>query len=277
MYKLGYNTNGLVHHRWDQALELIAEVGYQSVAITVDHHCLNPFASTLAFELSRMRKKLEELQLSSVIETGARFLLNPRKKHEPTLMSTSPAEREVRIQFLCKCIDIAAELGSEAVSFWSGILREPMPRSEGISRLAAGCRKVMLHAQRRKVPLAFEPEPGMFIESMRDFADLLECGVELELGLTLDIGHIHCVESDPIPEVIARWKNWLLNVHIEDMLQGVHEHLPFGEGTIDFPPVLAALAESGYEGGVHVELSRHSHEAPERLQQSFEFLMNARR
>ena len=60
MYKLGYNTNGLVHHRWDQALELIAETGYTSVAITIDHHCLNPFSNSLAYEVSRMRKKLEE-------------------------------------------------------------------------------------------------------------------------------------------------------------------------------------------------------------------------
>ncbi|MGW4149959.1 sugar phosphate isomerase/epimerase, partial [Streptomyces albogriseolus] len=29
---------------------------------------------------------------------------------------------------------------------------------------------------------------------------------------------------------------------IEDMRRGVHEHLPFGDGEIDFPPVLAALA-----------------------------------
>jgi len=272
MYKLGYNTNGLAHHRWEQALELIAEVGYQSVAITVDHHCLNPFANSLAFDLNRIRKKLEQLGLSSVIETGARFLLNPRRKHEPTLLSPSTAEREVRINFLCQCIDMAAELGSDGVSFWSGILREPISRDAALQRLSAGCRKVMLHAQRRQVPLAFEPEPGMLVESMSDFSDLIKFGTGLEMGLTIDIGHVHCVETEPIPVILRRWKDWLVNIHIEDMLHGVHDHLPFGEGTIDFPPVLAALREIGFEGGVHVELSRHSHEAPERLQQSFDFL-----
>ena len=33
----------------------------------------------------------------------------------------------------------------------------------------------------------------------------------------------------------------LVNVQIDDMCRGVHEHLEFGEGEIDFPPVLAAL------------------------------------
>jgi sugar phosphate isomerase/epimerase len=46
----------------------------------------------------------------------------------------------------------------------------------------------------------------------------------------------------------------------------------FGEGEIDFPPVLAALAESGYARLVQVELSRHSHMAPQAARQAFEFL-----
>ena len=56
------------------------------------------------------------------------------------------------------------------------------------------------------------------------------------------------------------------------MVRGVHEHLRFGTGTIDFPPVIRALKEIGYAGGLHVELSRHSHMAPEVLRESFEFL-----
>ena len=46
----------------------------------------------------------------------------------------------------------------------------------------------------------------------------------------------------------------------------------FGEGEIDFPPILQALAEVGYTGGVYVELSRHSHEGPAAARRAFEFL-----
>ena len=76
----------------------------------------------------------------------------------------------------------------------------------------------------------------------------------------------------PIADVIRRWAPRLVNVHIEDMRRGVHEHLMFGEGEIDFPPVLQALAEVGYTGGVYVELSRHSHEGPEAARRAFRFL-----
>ena len=56
------------------------------------------------------------------------------------------------------------------------------------------------------------------------------------------------------------------------MVRGVHEHLMFGEGTIDFPPIIAALREIGYGRGLHVELSRHSHMAVEAVRMAIDFL-----
>ena len=46
----------------------------------------------------------------------------------------------------------------------------------------------------------------------------------------------------------------------------------FGEGEMRFPPIIDALAKAGYRGGLHVELSRHSHDAPIAAKKAFEFL-----
>ena len=59
------------------------------------------------------------------------------------------------------------------------------------------------------------------------------------------------------------------------MRTGVHEHLMFGEGEINFGPVVEALAEVGYADGVHVELSRHSHVGPEAARQAYAFFATA--
>ena len=268
---LGYNTNGLAFHRWQDGLELLADVGYRAVAITVDQHCLNPFAPNLASELGEMRRTLERLQLRSVIETGARFLLDPRQKHEPTLISSTADGRERRVDFLCRCIDIAKELNSDAVSFWSGVWRMGTPEAAW-QWLLDGCRRVTDYAEQHNMQLAFEPEPGMLIESLEQYGQLAEQVGSPRFGLTIDIGHVQCVETDSIADHLRRWAKPLCNVHIEDMRRGVHEHLRFGEGEIDFPPVMAALREIGYTGCINIELSRHSHMAPEVLRESFEFL-----
>jgi L-ribulose-5-phosphate 3-epimerase len=270
--RLGYNTNGLAFHRWPGVLELLAETGYQAVGITVDVHCLNPFAPDYRRELDETQHALERVAFRSVIETGARFLLDPRKKHDPTILAATAGERRVRIDFLKSCIDAAKVLNSDAVSFWSGILRDEISRDAAMARLVAGCREVADYADERGMTLAFEPEPGMFIETLADYEELSDrVGAEC-FGLTIDVGHVQCVEAGSIASHLVRWKDRLRNIHIEDMRRGVHEHLMFGEGEIDFPPVLQALAQIGYQHGVYVELSRHSHMAVEALQRSFDFL-----
>ena len=141
-----------------------------------------------------------------------------------------------------------------------------------MARLVAGLEDVLDYAVGQEVVIGFEPEPGMLIDSMTRCQELLESLDAPNLRVTLDIGHLHCLGEVPIAETIHRWASRLANVHIEDMRSGAHEHLMFGEGEIDFPPVIKALAEVGYQGGIHVELSRHSHEAPTAARRAFEFL-----
>jgi sugar phosphate isomerase/epimerase len=272
--RLGYNTNGFAHHRFDDAVAILAEIGYQSIAVTLDHHVLNPYEPDLARRLDHARELLSRYRLSSVIETGARFLLDSRRKHHPTLMSPAAADRDRRIDFLSRAIDIAAALGSDVVSFWSGALLDDVSLTVAMDHLLAGCQRVLEHAVARNVRLAFEPEPGMFIERMGEFAELARRIDHPLFGLTIDIGHVFCLDDGPIPSVLEQWRDRLFNIHIEDMRRGAHDHLIFGDGEIDFPPVMAKLREIGYTGGVHVELSRHSHDAVNAARRSFQFLKN---
>ncbi len=95
---LGYNTNGLAHHRLTDAIELLADEGYQSVAITLDAGALDPYDDPehLARQLRAVREALDRRGLNRVVETGARFLLNPRRKHDPTLLDPDPGRRSRR-------------------------------------------------------------------------------------------------------------------------------------------------------------------------------------
>ncbi|WP_254509975.1 sugar phosphate isomerase/epimerase family protein [Anatilimnocola floriformis] len=272
--RLGYNTNGWAHHDPFDAIDLIAELGYRSVAITLDYGPLNPFAADWPSNLQRLRRKLKERQLRSVIETGARYLLDPRRKHQPTLLAVDDGGQTQRIDFLLRSLRAAAELESDCVSLWSGTPadKDQADDEQLLERLASGLQPLLREAESLGTPIGFEPEPGMFIDSMSRFQRLLQWIDSPQLKLTLDLGHLYCQGEVPIADYISRWSSRIVNVHIEDMRAGVHEHLMFGEGEMEFPPIIAALGEANYHGGVHVELSRHSHLAPTAAAQSFAFL-----
>jgi L-ribulose-5-phosphate 3-epimerase len=271
----GYNTNGFAHHRLEDAVEILAELGYRSVAITLDWHALNVMADPSdehIDQLGRVKVALQRERLRCAVETGARFLLDPRHKHQPTLLDDDETRWHQRLHFLSQATVLARILRADAVSFWSGAAPPGTPDDVIWDRLVEGCRFLCRMAEQCDARLAFEPEPGMFIDTMPKFAELFERVNHPRFGLTLDIGHLQCMGEMPSRPHIERWKEVLWNVHIEDMRRGVHDHLPFGEGEIDFDEVFGALRDVGYEGGLHVELSRHSHDAVETARRSMEFL-----
>ncbi|GAB3464909.1 EboA domain-containing protein [Actinophytocola sediminis] len=259
-FHLGYGTNGFANHRLDDALRLIADLGYTAVALTIDHHHLDPYGEHVRAETDRVAGLLGRLGLRCVVETGARFLLDPTRKHHPTLVCDEP---ERRIDFLCRAVRIAAELDADCVSFWSGIRPSTVDPEVAWQRMRTGVASVLAEATARGVRLGLEPEPGMFVERL---ADALRLHTDLDapepLGITLDVGHCVAVEPMNAAACIREAAGLLVNVQLDDMRPGVHEHLEFGEGELNLPATLAALTEVGYSGIAAVELPRHSHAAP---------------
>jgi L-ribulose-5-phosphate 3-epimerase len=269
---LGYNTNGFAHHRLDDAVDILADLGYGGVALTLDVHHLDPFATDLPRRVAALAARLARNRMRCVVETGARFLLDPRRKHQPTLISPTTEERATRLSFLKRCVDVAADLNADCVSFWSGAAAENAPGGVLMVRLEDRGERLAEHAVSRNVRLAFEPEPGMFIDTMAKFAEFHAKLNHPALGLTVDVGHLVCNGELPVNEHLTRWKDILWNVHVEDMRRGVHDHLMFGEGEVDFEDVFNGLRAADYQGGVFVELSRHSHDAVNTARRAKEFL-----
>ncbi|WP_221357068.1 sugar phosphate isomerase/epimerase family protein [Streptomyces beigongshangae] len=291
--RFSYGTNGLTDLRLDDALSLLADLGYDGVGLTLDHMHLDPFAPDLAARTRRLARRLDGLGLGVTLETGARYVLDPRRKHGPSLLDPDPEQRARRVDLLVRAVRIAEEVGAHAVHCFSGVLpKKPSGTAHGRDaenaedtenaeeaawkRLAEALAPVVDAATAAGIPLAVEPEPGHLLATLDDFHRLrTSLGSPDALGLTLDIGHCQCLEPRSPADCVREAAPWLRHVQIEDMRRGVHEHLPFGDGEIDFPPVLEALAATGYRGLVSVELPRHSHAGPQLAQQSLPFLRQA--
>jgi L-ribulose-5-phosphate 3-epimerase len=273
-FRLGYNTNGFAHHRLDDALHVIAELGYRAVALTPDANHLPPDHTTDA-QLRALRALLERLDLAVVVETGARYVLDPRRKHHPTLIVSDAADRARRLAFLERCAEIASELGASTVSLWSGILPPDVAREDAWRWLVENVRAYCERVAPLGIQVAFEPEPGMLVETLAQWESLRDAVSAPNFGLALDVGHVPCTESITASDAIRRYGSAIRTVHLDDTRNGVHEHLQIGDGDLDWADIGRALREVKFEGIAAVELSRHSHAAPVAARQAFERLESA--
>ena len=260
--RLGYNTNGLQNHRLSDALRLMADLGYEAVAITPDVPHLDPFTCSPR-DIEAIGTLLQKLGIHPTIETGARFVLDPAEKHEPTLMTRDHALRGRRIDYLARVAAIGRDLGAEVVSFFSGVDRGPT--SDARSTLVRGVTDACAAVRAHGLTPAMEPEPGMAVATVDDYQSLRAELDGVDPQLCLDVGHLYVTREGSPEAVIPAVAGLLAQVHLEDMQIGVHEHLLPGQGDVDFVAVRKVLEQADYAGAVCFELSRSSHLAPDAL------------
>jgi sugar phosphate isomerase/epimerase len=80
-----------------------------------------------------------------------------------------------------------------------------------------------------------------------------------DLGMTLDIGHGELLSPENTAySFIQEFPDRIRHIHIHDNRGGNTPsddlHLPLGEGSINFPPILSALLKSGYNGTITLEV-----------------------
>ncbi len=259
MAALFYNTNGFPFHRLDDVVTLLAEIGYDGIALTPDVHHLDPLR-TGPQDWQRFRERAAEAGLDVIVETGARFVLDPKAKHRPSLLDDPPGEAR-RLDFLLRVVDQAAVLGAPIVSVWSGHAPDHLEPDAALERLAKGLGRVARHAAERGVLIGFEPEPGMFVERAEDWPRVRDAVGHRALGLTLDVGHCLAVGDLSPQDAIRAFADDLFVLHLDDHRRGRHEHLAFGEGEVDFSAVAKAVEATGFDGPLEVELSRHGSDA----------------
>jgi len=276
MLRLAYNTNGWPQHEVADVAGLLAELGYAGIAITPDVHHLNPLRDGLR-QARELAPRLRDLGLAVAVETGARFLLDARRKHQPTLLS-EPDGARARLELLRRCHEIAAALGAETFSFWSGAWAPSGPpagdatapaaahpaaepaRAQLLDRLCTGASALLDAAAGSGVTICFEPEPGMLVGSLAELQEFLKQLRRDELKVMLDVGHVPVTERTTPAAALTALAPHLGGLQLDDARGGVHEHLFPGEGEIDWAALLAAARAAHFGGLASLELPRHAHD-----------------
>lgn len=270
---IGYGTNGFADHTLPDALDVLEGSGYRAVALTLGHPHLDPFADDWREEAVALRDDLRRRGMRVVVETGARYLLDPWQKHRPTLVDV---EAEKRMLFLRRAVEIAAVLEADCVSLWSGVLPGEVAAERGWTLLVERLAGLVPFAEAAGVRLAIEPEPGMLVETVDDALRLRTAlGDPVNVGITVDLGHCVAVEPHGVVGALRAAGDLLFNVQVDDMMPGVHEHLELGSGQLDLAAAFATLSKIGYRGVAAVELPRHSFDAPRLARTSMEAIVSA--
>ncbi|HBY61790.1 MAG TPA: sugar phosphate isomerase/epimerase [Solibacterales bacterium] len=110
------------------------------------------------------------------------------------------------------------------------------------------------YAQRLGLEIALELEPFhlSLINDLEKMLRFLDDVNHAAVRANLDISHLH-LSKVPAAD-IAKAKGRIAHVHFSDCDGQKHGDLPPGRGVVDFPPYLAALKATGFDGVVSIEL-----------------------
>jgi len=115
-------------------------------------------------------------------------------------------------------------------------------------------RELAEYAQGLGLELAIELEPFSLsiVNNIDRMSQLLDDVKHPAARANVDISHLALVRdsADKIGKLAGR----VAHVHLSDCDGKKHGDLPPGRGTVDFPPYLKALAASGFDGTVSIEL-----------------------
>jgi sugar phosphate isomerase/epimerase len=91
-------------------------------------------------------------------------------------------------------------------------------------------------------------------EEWQYLIDLVDRSGIPNLGLNVDTGHAHLSDLG-VGRAISSAAQRIVTTHLQDNFGQVDDHLPPGEGRIDWPEALGAFLSVGYEGVYMVEIS----------------------
>ncbi|MAD61812.1 MAG: xylose isomerase [Myxococcales bacterium] len=252
-----YSTNGFTQRSLQEAIEIIAGLGYEGVELLGDrpHWTVTEGSRLSTADLKSLLQDLN-IKVSNVNGNTAMYFWPewiPETLFEPSLSHTDPKVRQKRFDAVLALMDWAKELGAPRVSITSGRCPGLEPPEVEMAYLSEQVYQLCQVADQLDLELGIEYEPGLLIESWSELLQLIERVNHPRLGANLDLGHAHCAGEDPL-EAIEALAGRIWNVHIEDIKGSKHYHLIPGEGNMPLASYLERLKKLSYTRMVTVEL-----------------------
>ena len=269
--QFGFSTNAFREYGLLEAIDVLADAGYDGVELLFDEpHLYPPDADENDARAVREHLDGRGVEISNC---NAFMLTAIEDFHHPSYIEEDAEYRQRRIDYTREALRVADLLDAEYISIEPG---GPLPdgRSHrwGMETFAQSLREVVPTAERLGVDLLVEPEPDLLIETTDQFLDFLDRVDSDAVGCNFDAGHLFCVGENPA-EQVETLAPYTEHYHLEDIpADRSHEHTQLGDGAMDVDGFLQAVEDTGYDGFVTVELYPYEETAAETARGAMTYL-----
>jgi len=227
---LFYQTNGSM----ETAVRDIAAAGYEGTEM---------FDGNLVEYADRPEELRELLAESGVklvsVYSGANFIfadILPEELHR-----------------INRAAELAATFGAERLVVGGGARRAAGTTDRDYALLGHALDQVTDIAESFGLTASYHPHLSTIVESTPELERLMD---STRIGFCPDTAHLAAGGSDPAA-VIRKYPDRIRHVHLKDFSADPFQFLPLGEGDLDFPDIIRAVKESGYDSWLMVELDTY--------------------
>ena len=248
------------------------------------HHSLEYAQTTMdagiqGFEILNMKSYMSEEEYGSFLDRvqfvrghlGASMAV-----HAPILDihlgSLNRRVREAAIAEVKDSIDLAKELGASIVVVHGGVGILTMPPGEWSKQVYSPSREERAMVEQQEMNLVqalkecadYAPSMILAVENLVFPHEMYRSPEEMEelmykvnrpnVGMTLDVGHA-AASGYKASEYLHLLSDRIFHVHMHDNHGVIDEHLPLGEGILDYVGIIQTLINLDYPGAVTFEFS----------------------
>jgi sugar phosphate isomerase/epimerase len=238
---LAASTLHLLDRPLEEAFPDLLRLGTRNIELADSgHHALNP----------RLVERLQELMASYEL----RFSI-----HAPYADTNLAADDDLIREWILKrvraSIRFSSELEARCLVVHPGwtTATDRFMKGRAWELNLRSLRWLLRYAEEYGVDMLIENVPDSMpylLVSAEDF-ELLYEEMEQPMGMVLDVAHANL--NGEIAEFVRRFRDRIRHVHVSDNDGEVDQHLPIGDGGIDWEKVMALLRGIGFSGWVVVE------------------------
>jgi sugar phosphate isomerase/epimerase len=180
------------------------------------------------------------------------------------ITSLDDEQRTASVREVITAAEAAALLGARYLVVHPGPEHPHQPagdeRLSRIQHVALSLSKIAAHCRGRGLTCVLENKlPHLLFGNTADMLWILGTMTETDVGVCLDTGHAHL--AGEIDTAVQKLSRHLRVVHASDNSGNYDDHLPPGQGKIDWPRVLGLLRDNGFRGTIMMEISGHGEPA----------------